>query len=110
MVPRPLQDNMPGLIELCQNNGVRRLDVFGSATTSAFDDASSDLDFIVAFDDEAFGTLADRYLDLAEGLEALLRRPVDLLTERSIRNPVFQRAVEQTRQRVYDRESAQTAA
>lgn len=110
MVPSVLQPQMRELIELCQKYGVRRLDVFGSATTAAFDGASSDLDFIVVFDDEVFGTLADRYFELAEGLEALLQRPVDLLTERSIRNPVFQQAVERTRQRVYDRESAQAPA
>lgn len=110
MVPKVLQAHMHALTELCRALGVRRLDLFGSATTPAFDEVSSDLDFVVVFDDEVFGTLADRYMDLAEGLEALLGRPVDLITERSIRNPVFRRAVELTHQRVYDRESAQTPA
>ncbi len=36
-------------------------------------------------------------------LEAVFDRPVDLLTERSIRNPIFRRSIEKKRLRVYDR-------
>lgn len=32
---------------LCKSHGVRRLELFGSATTGAFDSARSDLAFIV---------------------------------------------------------------
>jgi len=109
-LPPPLRDHVTAIAELCRTYDVHTLDVFGSATTGVFDPASSDFDFVVSFADEALGTLADRYLDLAEGLEALLGRSVDLLTERSIRNPIFRQAVERTRQRVYDREGAQATA
>ncbi len=87
---------------LCQRFNVKKLEIFGSAVTSHFDIEKSDLDFIVAFADESFGTLADRYLNLAEALEQLFRRPVDLLTERSIRNPYFVQEVNNTRQKVYE--------
>ena len=109
-LPPPLRHHVAAIAELCRMYDVHTLDVFGSATTGVFDAATSDFDFVVSFADEALGTLADRYLDLAEGLEALLGRPVDLLTERSIRNPIFRQAVERTRQRVYDRASAQATA
>ena len=36
---------------LCRRYGVRRLDLFGSAATGAFDPATSDLDFVAAFAD-----------------------------------------------------------
>lgn len=39
---------------------------------------------------------------MAEALEALFGRRVDLVTERSIRNPYFRQTVEASRQRVYD--------
>lgn len=110
MVPPALKSHIHEIVDLCRRYGVARLDVFGSAATDAFDPATSDFDFVVSFADETFGTLADRYLDLAEGLESLLGRPVDLITERSIRNPIFRQAVERTRQRVYDRASAEAAA
>src|SRR5260221_12606045 len=46
---------------------------------------------------------------LAEELEKLLGRPVELLTERMIRNPCFRAAVDQERQTNYARESEEAA-
>jgi len=95
---------------LCRRYRVVRLDLFGSAATGAFREDGSDLDFVVAFADTRAPDYADRYLDLAESLEALLGRKVDLVTERSIRNPYFRRAVEATRQPVYERRDQEAAA
>lgn len=94
------------IVALCQRFKVKKLEVFGSVLTPRFDTMSSDIDFIVAFADESFGTLADRYLDLAEALERLFQRPVDLITERSIRNPYFVQEINRTRQKVYEQPSA----
>lgn len=98
------------IVALCRRYGVRRLDLFGSATTDAFDEATSDLDFVAAFADTHLPGYADRYLDFAEALEALFGRPVDVVTEGSIRNPDFRQAVESSRQNVYDERHAATAA
>lgn len=89
--------------QACRQYGVDRLDVFGSAALGNFRD-DSDLDFIAEFGGERTG-IADRYLNFAEALEAIFGRRVDLLTERSIRNPIFRRAVDRQRQRVYERSS-----
>jgi uncharacterized protein len=94
---------------LCQNFGVRHLDVFGSAVTGDFDDSLSDLDFIVSFADRSPGTYADKFLNLAEALEGLFGRKVDLLTEDSIRNPYFRETIEQTRQRLYEQPTQEAA-
>ena len=109
---------MNGLIEqhhdairaLCQKYGVRRLDLFGSAATGAFDPATSDLDFVATFADTRSPGYADRYLGFAEALEMLFGRPVDVITERSIRNPYFRQAVEASRQPIYDERDAPAAA
>ena len=95
---------------LCQEYGVRRLDVFGSATTGAFDPTTSDLDFVATFADTRSPGYADRYLGFAEALETLFGRPVDVITERSIQNPYFRQAVEATRQPIYDERDAPAAA
>ena len=87
---------------LCRRYGVRRLDLFGSAATGRFDEATSDLDFVATFADTRTPGYADRYLGFAEALEELFGRSVDVVTERSIRNPYFRRAVEAARQPVYD--------
>jgi predicted nucleotidyltransferase len=98
------------LAELCRRFKVERLELFGSAATGSFQSASSDLDFIVRFSAPSVGKYLDRYLDFAEALEKLFGRPVDLLTERSIRNPYFRRGVEATRQPVYEQRSEEAAA
>ncbi len=97
------------LTALCRRFNVRKLEIFGSATTKRFDVVQSDLDFIVSFADESFGTLADRYLSFAEALEHLFERPVDLLTERSLRNPYFIQEVNRTRQKIYEQPDSQTS-
>ncbi len=109
MIPL-IQDNLDAIRALCREYGVRRLDLFGSAATGTFDPAASDLDFVVAFADTRAPGYADRYLGLAEALEALLGRGVELVTERSIRNPYFRRAVDATRQPLYERRDQETAA
>ena len=84
--------------------------MFGSAASGEFKESTSDLDFLVRLADrQPTGEYADRYLGLAEALERLFGRRVDLVTEESIRNPYFQREVEATRRLVYDRSLAQAA-
>lgn len=105
-----LEKNKSKLAEVCRRFGVRRLEVFGSAVREDFDPTESDFDFIVSFADKTPGTYADRYFDFAAAIEKLLGRRIDLLTERSIRNPYFRREVEAARQIVYDERSQEAAA
>jgi predicted nucleotidyltransferase len=98
------------LIELCLRFQVERLDLFGSAATGSFQSESSDLDFIVSFGRPKPGTYLDLYLDFTEALERLFQRPVDVLTEKAIRNPYFRRSVELTRQPLYERRNEEAAA
>lgn len=102
--------HLAAIQSLCRAYGVQRLDLFGSATTDRFDEATSDFDFIVTFADTTMPGYLDRYLAFADALEAALGRPVDLVTERSIRSPYFRQAVEDSRQPLYDDRDASTAA
>lgn len=108
MIPL-VEERRAALAELCRQHCVTKLEIFGSAATGAFKEATSDLDFIAEFADHSAG-YADRYLDFADALEALFGRPVDLLTERSIRNPYFRKSVNASRERVYDDGQDQGAA
>ena len=85
---------------LCRQFKVRRLDLFGSAAKADFSDAS-DLDFVVSFTEEEPREYTRCYFSLADALEKLFQRHVDLVTERSIRNPYFREEIELTRQPVY---------
>lgn len=89
---------------LCRRTGARRLDVFGSAARNDdFDPATSDLDFLVAFDDLPPAKYADAYFDLKESLESLFGRPVDLVTEASLENPYFRARIHAERKPIYAR-------
>lgn len=88
---------------LCRRAGARRLDVFGSAVREDFDPATSDLDFIVEFDELPPRAYADAYFTLKESLERLFGRPVDLVTEGSVENPYFRERIDAERRPVYAR-------
>ena len=96
-----LNQNRPALEHLCRQFFVERLEVFGSATTATFDPEHSDLDFLVRFQQPAPMNLSDQYFGLAEGLEALFGRKVDLVMEGALKNPYFIESVNETRELLY---------
>jgi hypothetical protein len=100
-LPLLLQAKLEPLRELCERYGVERLELFGSAAKGAFDPESSDIDLIAHFRNRRQGDYAARFLAFAEAAEALLQRPVDLLTEAMIKNPYFKQDVDESRTTLY---------
>jgi len=96
-----LESGEPRVAQLCRELSVRELRLFGSAATDQFDDVRSDVDVVVDFADGDKPGIADRYLALAEGLEEIFHRSVDLVTTRGIRNPFFRRIVDETSRPIY---------
>jgi len=91
-----------GIAEHCRRLNVRRLDVFGSAANGNFDEEKSDIDFLVEFENFNSPGILRRYIDLAESLEALFNRKVDLVTPDGVaKNPRFRANVEEEREPVY---------
>ncbi len=87
--------------ELCRRSGIRRLELFGSAARGDFDEAHSDLDFLVELPSDASISPLDAYFDLKDALEAMFGRPVDLVSVGSVRNPYVQATIERDRQLIY---------
>jgi predicted nucleotidyltransferase len=96
-----LEDHRQELMELFRKYRVRRLDVFGSATRSDFDQTSSDVDLLVEFEDMPYADRADAYLRFLTAAEALLQRHVDLVEVGALRNPYLRRGIEESRELVY---------
>ena len=96
-----IEENRRELEQICRLRHVRRIDLLGSATGPGFDVASSDLDFLVTFEELPVSSYADTYFGLLEDLQELFHRPVDLVVESSIQNPYFRQSVESTRTLVY---------
>ena len=102
-----LARQLPDIAALCERYGVAHLELFGSATGPNFKPESSDFDFLVELDPGAQGSLARRWTELADALEKLLGRPVDLVNPRYIRNPYFLQAVNDSRTVLYDQQDSQ---
>lgn len=90
----------PLLARACQEHGVARLRLFGSATTDRFDPERSDLDFLVVFLPGRADRLAD-YLGLRDDLARLTGKSVDLVIAESMRNPYFTQAALATAEDLY---------
>ena len=89
------------LARLCAKFGVRRLDLFGSAATDAFDPSRSDVDLLVEFEAQSGMTPFDQYFGLREALAALLGREVDLVMEGASQNRYFLESVNKSRRLLY---------
>ncbi len=98
---RIIEQNLDEIIRICTHRRVRRLAVFGSATDDRFDPERSDLDLLVEFEEMQPGDHAEQYFGLAEDLERLLKRPVDLVEPGPIHNPYFQKSLDDTQVEIY---------
>lgn len=96
-----IQEYHEELVALCRRYAVRRLEVFGSAATGAFDPKRSDLDFLVEFEQTPGRSRFADFFALKEQLETLFGRDVDLVEPEGIRNPYFLRRVNESRELVY---------
>jgi len=107
MVTAIIEEKGDAIVALCRKHRVRALWLFGSAVTDAWDPATSDYDFLVDLGEYEPG-VAYRYLDLADDLEALLDRRIDLVSLGGLRhNDRLREEIERTRVPVYERHHAQ---
>jgi len=95
-----IDQNIELIKELCKSHKVKSLYAFGSILTDSFN-TESDIDLIVSFRDVDLLDYADNYFDFKFSLEDTLRRPVDLLEEKTIKNPYFRSSVEKSKQLIY---------
>jgi uncharacterized protein len=93
-----VKNNLDEITKLLSKHNVKRAFAFGSVCSTGFTE-TSDVDILLSFYDEkiSFEDYADNYFDLAYQLEDLLGREVDLVTERSIKDPIFIRSINKTK-------------
>ena len=100
-----IDSNRDKLFELCEKHKVKELYLFGSVLSERFND-SSDIDILILFYQMDLMDYFDNYMDLKEELEQLFKRPVDLVENQAIRNPIFRRVVDREKQLIYERKSS----
>lgn len=96
-----IYDNIQKIVALCRRYKVNKLYVFGSVLTNKFND-TSDIDFLFKFSPEIdYNNYSDHYFDLWDALKELFGREVDLVDEKTLKNPVFIKELEATKQLIY---------
>jgi predicted nucleotidyltransferase len=90
------------LADLCHRYGVQRLELFGSATSDAFDPNRSDLDFLVEFlPHQQLGPWLRHYFEFQAELASLFERSVDVVMASAVENVHFRRELDRTRALLY---------
>ncbi len=96
-----IQQYQTELSDLCRKHKVKELYAFGSVVDEKRFNDKSDVDLLVNFENVPLLEYADNFFDLADGLEHILKRKVDLLTMKSLRNKYFIESVNKTKKMVY---------
>ena len=97
---RLISDNIDEIRSLCIDHNVKSLFAFGSVCTDRFNE-NSDIDLLISFKPMDYGDYADTFFDIAEKFENLFRKPVDLVTDKSLSNPYFIDSINQTKTLLY---------
>jgi predicted nucleotidyltransferase len=101
MIHSTLQPYLPQVIDLFKKHKIKNAYIFGSALTDRFND-HSDVDFLVNLLDGLDPVDAGEHLwDLQDELKVLLKREIDILTERSLKNPYFIQELNATKTEIY---------
>lgn len=100
-----IDKNKDKLFELCDKHKVKELYLFGSILSNKFND-SSDIDILIQFNQIDVLDYFDNYMDFKEKLEKLFNRPVDLVENQAVKNPIFRKVIDREKKLVYERKSA----
>lgn len=85
---------------LCEVHNVDKLYLFGSATTTKFNE-ESDIDFLVKFKPFDIKLYFINYIAFKEKLKNLLHREIDLVEEQTLKNPYLISSIEENKELIY---------
>ena len=97
-----IKSKLPELLNLCKQHKITSLYLFGSANTEQFDN-DSDIDLLVTFGDIDLFNYFDNYMDLKENLERIFERKIDLVEDKTVKNPVLRRSIDRNKILIYGR-------
>lgn len=95
-----IDKNRDKIKDLCDKHKVARLFVFGSILTDNFK-KTSDIDLLVDFSGVELYDYADNYFDFKTSLEKLLKRPIDLLEDKAVKNPYLRKTIDSSKKMIY---------
>ncbi|MCE2963841.1 MAG: nucleotidyltransferase family protein [Chitinophagales bacterium] len=84
---KSIQEKLPLIVASFKKNGAISAYIFGSAATATMN-KDSDVDFIFSFPlDLHYEVYSDNYFNLVHELESILNKNVDLVAEKTLKNP-----------------------
>ena len=102
MINSVIQPYLPGVREILKKHKIKNAYAFGSVLSEKFND-DSDIDLLINFLDYSNPLKVGQSIwDLEDELEILTSRKIDLLTERSLKNPYFIKELDATKQLIYE--------
>jgi uncharacterized protein len=101
MFAQLLTDNLSEVIKTLKMHRVKKAYAFGSVCTNKFN-VESDIDFLIDFE-EGLDPLeqGEHWWSIQEKLEDMLGRQIDLVSEKSLKNPYFIEELLEKRQLIY---------
>jgi predicted nucleotidyltransferase len=97
---KELSKHIDQIKKLCSLYKVKALYAFGSVTTDKFR-PDSDIDLIVDIEEKDALSYSDSYFNFKFQVEQLLQRQIDLLEQKSIRNPYLKEQIDKTKVLIY---------
>ena len=97
-----VEQNMNQVSRLLEQYKVENMYLFGSVLTENFT-LTSDIDFLVNFGQVELKDYFDNYIGLKIGLEKIFNRSVDLVEEKTVKNPVLRRSIDRSKKLIYGR-------
>ena len=95
-----VEQNINIISQFCRKHYVENMYVFGSVLTKDFSPAS-DIDFLVNFGKVNPERYFDNYIELKTNLEQLFDHSVDLVEEKTVKNPVLRRSIDRNKRLIY---------
>ena len=92
--------NRLSIATLCLKHHVEKLYSFGSLGSDRFTN-KSDIDLLVTFKNFDLSDYFDNYINMKKGLEALLKRKVDIVESQTVKNPILRRSIDRRKVLIY---------
>jgi predicted nucleotidyltransferase len=103
-----LNQHIDQIKRLCELNKVTSLFAFGSVITDKFK-PDSDIDLVVDIEDNDPVSYSNKYFNLKFKLEEILKRQIDLLEQKAIRNRFLKSEIDRTKIQIYGKSSQNLA-
>jgi uncharacterized protein len=99
---KALKEHIEQIKQACNAYHVKSLFAFGSVVSNKLK-SDSDIDLIVDIDSKDPIDYSDNYFALKFQLENILKRPVDLLEDKAVKNPFLKKQIDNTKVLIYGR-------